>query len=78
MGQAPHLFKKIRYTFNEGGIAAKFILMEKPKISIVTICYNSASTIEETIQSVLSQDYPLLDYVIIDGGSTDGTMQIVE
>ena len=52
--------------------------MEKPKISIVTICYNSASTIEETIQSVLSQDYPLLDYVIIDGGSTDGTMQIVE
>ena len=52
--------------------------MEKPKISIVTIWYNSESTIEETIQSVLSQEYPLLDYVIIDGGSTDSTMQIVE
>lgn len=51
--------------------------MENPIISIVTICYNSASSIEETILSVLSQDYPNLDYVIIDGGSTDGTMDIV-
>lgn len=47
------------------------------KISIVTICYNSAKTIEDTIKSVLSQDYGNLDYVIIDGGSTDSTMSIV-
>ena len=52
--------------------------MKKPIISIVTICYNSAATIEETMQSVIGQGYPLLDYVIIDGGSTDGTLDIVE
>ena len=52
--------------------------MKQPVISIVTICYNSASGIEETIRSVLSQDYPHKDYVIIDGGSTDGTQEIVE
>lgn len=52
--------------------------MKQPVISIVTICYNSASGIEETICSVLSQDYPHKDYVIIDGGSTDGTQEIVE
>ncbi len=51
--------------------------MKKPIISIITICYNSVNTIEETIQSVLSQDYPLIDYVIIDGGSTDGTIELV-
>ena len=52
--------------------------MKKPIISIVTICFNSAKTIEETIQSVLGQDYPFLDYVIIDGGSTDSTIEIVK
>lgn len=50
----------------------------KPCISIITICYNSADTLEETIQSVLAQDYPLLDYIIIDGGSTDGTLEIIK
>lgn len=50
----------------------------KPVISIVTICFNSVKTIEETIKSVLGQDYPLLDYVIIDGGSTDGTVELVK
>lgn len=52
--------------------------MQNPLISVVTICYNSASTIEETILSVLHQDYPNIDYVIIDGGSTDGTVDIVQ
>lgn len=47
------------------------------KISIVTICYNSAATIEHTIKSVLDQNYHNLDYVIIDGGSTDSTLSIV-
>lgn len=49
-----------------------------PTISIITVCYNSVQTIEETILSILQQNYPLLDYVIIDGGSTDGTLDIIE
>ena len=49
-----------------------------PKISIITIVYNGFNEIEKTIQSVLSQDYPNLDYIVIDGNSTDGTQAIVE
>ncbi|MBP5365413.1 MAG: glycosyltransferase [Bacteroidales bacterium] len=47
------------------------------KVSIITTCYNRAKTIRETIESVLSQDYPNVEYIIIDGASTDDTMSIV-
>jgi len=47
------------------------------KISIITVSYNSADTIEDTITSVLNQDYPEIEYIIIDGASTDNTMDIV-
>ena len=50
----------------------------KPRITVITITYNSAATLEETIRSVTMQDYPALEYVIIDGGSTDGTLDIVQ
>ena len=50
----------------------------QPKISIITITYNSESTIEETLKSVVSQDYPNLEYIIIDGASKDGTLAIVD
>lgn len=47
------------------------------KISIITITYNSEATLEETIESVIAQDYPELEYIIVDGLSQDGTMDIV-
>jgi glycosyltransferase involved in cell wall biosynthesis len=47
-----------------------------PWVTVVTACFNSASSIEATLLSVLDQDHPHLDYVVIDGGSTDGTMDI--
>lgn len=48
------------------------------KVSIITICYNSAATIEDTIKSVVSQDYPHIEYIIIDGASKDNTLDIVD
>lgn len=48
-----------------------------PKISIVTVVFNAATTLEKTIQSVAQQTYKDIEYVVVDGGSTDGTMDIV-
>ena len=47
------------------------------KVSIITVCYNSAETIENTINSVLSQTYQNIEYIIIDGGSDDGTLDLL-
>ena len=48
------------------------------KVSIITVVYNGAEYIERAIDSVASQSYPNIEYLIIDGGSTDGTLEILE
>lgn len=49
-----------------------------PKISIVTQCYNREDVVAETIESVLSQNYPNLEYIVIDDGSTDNSWEIIQ
>ena len=48
------------------------------KVSIITVVYNASSTIEDTITSVLNQSYPNIEYIIIDGKSNDGSIDIIK
>ena len=48
------------------------------KISVITVCFNSQTTIERSIQSVVDQQWPEVEHIVIDGGSTDGTLAILE
>lgn len=48
------------------------------KISIITVCFNSSKTIRDTIESVISQSYKNIEYIVVDGGSTDKTLEILE
>src|SRR5262249_47492059 len=53
-------------------------LPEEPLVSIVTPCLNAERFLEETIESVLSQDYPRIEYIVVDGGSSDRTLEILD
>ncbi len=48
------------------------------KISIITVCYNAGAAIERTIQSVLRQNYPAIEYIVVDGASTDQTLDVIK
>jgi glycosyltransferase involved in cell wall biosynthesis len=50
----------------------------QPLVSIITVVYNNSKHIRATIESVLSQDYSKIEHIVIDGGSTDGTIEIIE
>jgi glycosyltransferase involved in cell wall biosynthesis len=49
-----------------------------PLVSIITPAYNRARYLDETIQSVLNQDYPRIEYIVLDDGSTDNTREVLE
>lgn len=51
--------------------------MGNTKVTIITACYNRVQTIEGAIESVLSQDYEDIEYIVVDGGSTDGTIEVL-
>jgi glycosyltransferase involved in cell wall biosynthesis len=48
------------------------------KVSIITVTFNCYKSIQDTITSVVNQDYPFIEHIIIDGASTDGTQDIIE
>ena len=53
-------------------------MMANPLLSVITVCYNAKETIENTILSVIKQSYNNVEYVIIDGASTDGTLDLIK
>lgn len=53
-------------------------LMDKPKVSVITVVFNGEKHLEQTILSVLGQSYPDIEYILIDGGSTDGSIGIIK
>jgi len=50
----------------------------KPTLSVITVVYNNARDIERTLLSVINQTYEAIEYIVIDGGSTDGTISVIE
>jgi cellulose synthase/poly-beta-1,6-N-acetylglucosamine synthase-like glycosyltransferase len=69
------------YTKNEGGLRTqgsfKRNLSDQPLVTIITVVFNAEKYLEETILSVLNQTFDNIEYIIMDGGSTDSTIDII-
>jgi glycosyltransferase involved in cell wall biosynthesis len=69
-------------TYLEGGLrtqgAQKQSTPEKPLISVITVVFNGAKTLRDTIESVILQSYENIEHIVLDGGSTDGTVEILQ
>ncbi|HBI12305.1 MAG TPA: glycosyltransferase, partial [Akkermansia sp.] len=48
------------------------------KISVITVCYNSIATLQDTLESILRQTYPDVENIVVDGASKDGTVELIE
>ena len=60
------------------GGAFRLCASEKMKISIITVCYNAAKTIRDALESVAAQQGAEIEHIVVDGGSTDGTVREIE
>ena len=64
--------------FGEGGKRTKDILKKKPLFSIITVVFNGEKFLEKTITSVINQSCKDFEYIVIDGGSTDKSLEIIK